>query len=49
MQDDLNLSSNLSSGNKYLSVTTIINAESKDQLDTIYQELNNHELVLMTL
>ena len=38
-----------SSGGKYLSVTATFSAQSKEQLDTIYQELNKHELVLMTL
>ncbi|MDR2018061.1 MAG: DUF493 domain-containing protein [Syntrophobacterales bacterium] len=38
-----------SSGGEYLSVTATFNARSKTQLDAIYQELNNHELVIMTL
>ena len=41
--------SRLSSGDKYLSLTVTFTAESKDQLDAIYEDLNGHELVLMTL
>lgn len=33
----------------YLAVTVIITALSKQQLDAIYQELNDHPHVLMTL
>ncbi|OGW41751.1 MAG: hypothetical protein A2010_16595 [Nitrospirae bacterium GWD2_57_9] len=39
----------LSSGDKYLSLTVTFLAESKDQVDAIYRELNSHEQVLMTL
>jgi len=42
-------SSQLSKSNKYLSITVTFTAESKEQLDALYQELNDHELVLMTL
>lgn len=38
-----------SKGGKYLSVTVTVNATSKKQLDTIYQALTDHELVLMSL
>ena len=38
-----------SSGGKYLAVTVTINATSKKQLDTIYQALTDHKLVLMSL
>ncbi len=38
-----------SNGGKYLSVTVTINATSKRQLDSIYQDLTDHELVLMSL
>ena len=34
---------------KYISVTVTIEATSKSQLDTIYQDLTNHEKVLMSL
>jgi len=33
----------------YVAVTVTITAISKQQLDNIYQELNAHEAVLMTL
>jgi len=38
-----------SKGGKYLSVTVTITAISKKQLDSIYQDLTDHELVLMSL
>jgi uncharacterized protein len=34
---------------KYLAITATFEAASKQQLDAIYQELNDHELVVMTL
>jgi uncharacterized protein len=34
---------------KYLAITATFMATSKDQLDALYQELNDHELVVMTL
>ena len=47
--DQLSSSSRTSSGEKYLSITVTFMAESRTQLDAIYEELNAHELVLMTL
>jgi putative lipoic acid-binding regulatory protein len=41
--------SRLSSSEKYLSIMVTFTARSRDQLNAIYQELNDHELVLMTL
>lgn len=41
--------SRLSSGDKYLSITVLFTAQSRAQLDSIYLDLNGHELVLMTL
>lgn len=38
-----------SKGGKYLSVTVTITATSKKQLDSIYQDLTDHEMVLMSL
>ncbi len=38
-----------SSGGKWLSVTVTITATSKSQLDAIYQELTDHERVVMAL
>ena len=39
----------VSSAGTYVSVTAVIEARSQDQLDAIYQELTDHELVLMAL
>lgn len=39
----------LSQGGNYLSVTVTFVAESRAQLDAIYQELSSHERVLMAL
>jgi len=47
--DRLSSSSRTSSGDKYLSITVTFMARSRGQLDAIYEELNAHELVLMTL
>lgn len=38
-----------SSGGKYLSVTATFAAESREQVEAIYRELNGHDLVVMTL
>lgn len=38
-----------SKGGKYLAVSVTITATSKKQLDCIYQDLTDHELVLMSL
>ena len=47
--DRISCSEQLSSSNKYLSLTVTFTAQSKAQLDAIYQDLHAHELVLMTL
>lgn len=47
--DAIVYSTQLSSGNQYLSITATFTAQSKEQLDALYQELHDHELVLMTL
>lgn len=48
--DDLeSVSSRLSSGEKYLSVTVTFIARSRPQLDAIYQQLNDLGTVLMAL
>lgn len=39
----------LSKGGRFLSVTVHITAESQEQLDAIYRELSAHERVLMML
>lgn len=41
--------SRASKGGKYLAVTVTITATSKKQLDSIYQDLTDHKLVLMSL
>ncbi len=38
-----------SSSGKYLSITVTFTAQSQEQLNTIYEELNRQELVIMTL
>jgi putative lipoic acid-binding regulatory protein len=43
------LSSQTSTGGKYVSVTVTFSAQSREQLEAIYQELKEHELVVMTL
>jgi putative lipoic acid-binding regulatory protein len=39
----------LSQGGKYLAVTVTFMAESREQLDAIYQELSDNQRVLMAL
>lgn len=43
------ISSRASKGGRYLAVTIVIEASSKQQLDAIYQELSDHPQVLMAL
>ena len=38
-----------SSGGKYISVTVTIVAQSQTQLDAIYQDLSDHERVIIAL
>ena len=38
-----------STNGKYISITVTINAQSRDQLDAIYQALTDHEHVIMAL
>jgi uncharacterized protein len=47
--DQISYSRRLSRGGKYLSITGTFTARSKDQLDALYRELNDHDLVVMTL
>ena len=47
--DQISYSRRLSSGDKYLALTVTFTAQSREQLDALYGELNAHELVLMTL
>ena len=46
---DISYTNQPSSGDKYISITATFTAHSKEQLDALYQELNDHKLVLMTL
>jgi putative lipoic acid-binding regulatory protein len=41
--------SRLSEGGKYISITITFIAQSKEQLDALYEELSRHEKVLMIL
>ncbi|OPY69866.1 MAG: hypothetical protein A4E57_00897 [Syntrophorhabdaceae bacterium PtaU1.Bin034] len=41
--------SRTSSGDKYMSITATFVMESEEQLHKLYKDLNDHELVLMTL
>ena len=43
------VTSRTSNGGKYLSVTATFIADSREQLDGLYQELSDHERVLMLL
>lgn len=38
-----------SRGGKYLSVTCVVRATSREQLDALYQELCDHPMVVMVL
>ena len=49
MYDGEEVTTNPSSSGKYISVTVTINATSKDQLDSIYQDLTDCERVVMAL
>jgi len=46
---DAMVTSRLSRNGRFLSVTVHINADSQEQLDSIYRELSAHEKVLMML
>ena len=43
------LSTRLSKDGKYMSITIDVTAESREQLDNTYIELNNSDAVIMTL
>ncbi len=47
--EDAAVSSRLSGGGAYRSVTANIIANSREQLDAIYMDLNDHDQVLMVL
>ena len=46
---DKGVTTRLSRGDRFLSVTVHINAENQEQLDNLYRELSAHERVLMML
>jgi putative lipoic acid-binding regulatory protein len=43
------ISSRVSAGSKYRSVTATFTAHSREQLDALYSELSSHEQILMVL
>jgi putative lipoic acid-binding regulatory protein len=43
------INSRLSRGGKWISITINLRAQSKAQLDAIYQDLSSHEKVVMAL
>ena len=47
--DDATLELRTSKKNSYLSVTLVIRAVSREQLDALYTELNDHPNVVMVL
>jgi len=47
--DEAGLRTRASRGGKYVSVTVLIEASSREQLDAIYDDLTAHESVLMRL
>ena len=47
--DEVTYSTRVSSGDKYMSITATFIAKSREQLNAMYEELNRHELVLITL
>ena len=46
---EVTYSTRVSSGDKYMSITATFMAKSRKQLNEIYTDLNQHELVLITL
>lgn len=47
--EDATLAMKTSKKGKYLSVTCVIRATSREQLDAVYQELCDHPMVVMVL
>lgn len=47
--DDASLELRASKARKYLSVTCVIHATSREQLDNLYRELCDHPMVVMVL
>lgn len=48
-EDQAGLSTLGSSAGRFVSITLVIRARSRDQLDALYRELNDLDSVLMTL
>lgn len=48
-EDQQELSTQDSSAGRFVSITVVIRARSRQQLDDLYRELNDLDLVLMTL
>jgi len=48
-QQTWNIKSKPSSAGKYVSVTIILEAQNREQLDAVYRELSAHEKILMSL
>lgn len=48
-EDQQDLTTQDSSAGRFVSITVVIRARSRDQLDRLYQDLNDLDLVLMTL
>lgn len=46
---DSDVSERLSRADSYLSMTIVVRAESREQIDAAYRELSGHELVIMAL
>lgn len=44
-----NIKKNYSKGNKFLSITAIVYAQSQNQLDDLYQDLTSNSQVVMAL
>lgn len=44
-----NLTQRLSKGGKYTSVTVVVHAENREQLDNVYRELSASEEIIMVL
>lgn len=46
---DFTVRSRVSRGGRFVSVTVVIEAQSRDQLDNIYMDLTSNERILMAL
>lgn len=48
-QDTFKTKRKNSSSGKYISITLILEAQNREQLDAVYRELSAHEKILMSL